>query len=114
MATEFFITANNNPQIFRDVAFKDAVKTYSFDFSAWAEDNHAVTSVTWTVKAGSATVAGQALASSVATAQVTFGSEGGTLLQIKAVTGTETYVSYLDILAKDPNATTDNDYGVLV
>jgi len=113
MATEFYITAENNPQKLSDVSFKDAVKSYSLDFSPWAEDNNTVTAVTWTVKSGQASVSGQALASNVATAQVTFSQEGGSLIQIKAETGTETYILYLDILAKDPDLSTD-DYGVFI
>lgn len=108
----FVITANNNQQIFRDVAFKDGVDTYEFDFSPWVDDNHTVTTVTWTVKAGSATITGQALTSNVASAQITFPNEGGSLIQIKATTGTETFIAYLDVLAKDPNSAV-SDYGMV-
>lgn len=112
MATEFIITAENNPQIFYDIAFKDGVKTYSFDFKPWAEENHDVTTVTWTVKSGQATVSGEALTSNVATALVTFSQAGRSLIQIKAATASnETFIAHLDILAKDPQAIV-NDYGL--
>lgn len=113
MATEFTLTAENNPEIFRDIAMKDGKKTYSFDFKPWAEENHDITTVTWTVKAGQAAVSGQALASNVATALVTFSQEGGNLIQIKGATASnEVYIAYLDVLAKDPQAATVNDYGL--
>ena len=112
MATEFTITAEKNPEILRDVAMKDGKKTYSFDFKPWAEDNHDVTTVTWTVKVGQATISGQALTSNVATALVTFSQAGGNLIQIKAATASnEVYVAYLDVLAKDPAVVT-SDYGL--
>lgn len=114
MATDFVITAENNPQIFRDVSFKDAAVQYSFDFSPWADDNAALTSAAWTVKAGTATVSGAALASNVATALVTFGSAGSSLIQIKGVTTSNgTYVAYLDVIARDILDAT-SDYGTLV
>jgi hypothetical protein len=111
MPNEFVITAENNPQIFRDVQFKDGAITYSFDFSPWAEENGTITTVTWTLKAGDAAISGQALSSNVATALVTFSNAGGNLMQVKATNGTETYVAYLDALAKDPAASVNNDYG---
>lgn len=114
MATDFTVAASGNPQLFRDVGFKDGAIRYAFDFSPWEEDNGAVTSVTWTVKSGSATVSADTLSSSVARALVTFGDAGGSLIQIKAVTAANgTYVAYLDVLAKDPNGGT-NDYGLVV
>ena len=113
MSTNFTITAKSNPELFKDVAMKDGVKTYSFDFKPWAEDNHDVTTVTWTVKSGQAAVSGAALSSNVATAKVTFSEAGGSLIQIKGATASnETYVAYLDVMAKDPNANYANDYGV--
>lgn len=113
MATEFTITAEKNPEIFRDVAMKDGKKTYSFDFKPWAEENHDVTTVTWTVKAGQVAISGAALTSNVATALATFSEEGGNLIQIKAATASnEVYVAYIDVLAKDPAVLTNNDYGL--
>lgn len=114
MATDFFISAENNVQKFVDVTFKDAVVKYSFDFSAWADDNATITSVTWTVKSGAAAVSSESLTSNVATALVTFGNQGGNLIQIKAVTASNgTYVAYLDVLSKNPTMGT-NDYGLCI
>ena len=114
MATDFTITAENNPRIFQDVGFKDGAIKYSFDFAPWADDNATITSATWTVISGDATVSGAALATNVATALVTFSKEGGSLIQIKAATTSDgTYVAYLDVLAVDPQDAT-TDYGLLV
>lgn len=114
MATDFVVTATRNQQIFKDVGFKDGAIKYSFDFGPWADDNGSITSVTWTVKAGSATISGDALAGNVATALVTFGDTGATLIQIKAVTASSgTYIAYLDVLAKDPQSGT-SDYGMVI
>ena len=110
---EYVITAENENKVFRDQTFKDEALTYSFDFSPWAEDNGTVTTVTWTVKSGSATVSGTALASNVATGVVTFGGTGSNLIQIKATNGTETKIVYLDALAKDPQSGTI-DYGMVI
>lgn len=114
MSTKFVISSENNVQKFHDVTFKGGAVKYSFDFSPWADDNATVTAVTWTVKAGSATISGDALASNVATALVTFGNVGSTLIQVKATTTSNgIYVAYLDVLAKDPQTGT-SDYGLTI
>lgn len=93
------------------MALKDEVTTYRFNFAQWAEENHAVTGVTWTSKHGSAAISGAALAANVASAQITFGSAGSNLIRIVAASSTETKVIYLDVVAKDPNSPVD-DYGM--
>ncbi len=113
MTTRFTITSENNPQKFFDVSFKDAAITYRLDFNPWAEDNHDVITATWTVKAGSATISGETLVSNVATALITFSDAGRSLIQVKAATSAETYVAYLDVLAKDPQLPI-GDYGLIV
>ena len=52
MSTDFVITSENNPDLFRDTTSKAEAKTYSFDFTPWEEDNSTITSATWTVEAG--------------------------------------------------------------
>ena len=110
MSTNFYITSENNQQKFRDAVFKGSVVTYQFDFSQWAEENNTVSTVTWSVESGSATIAGQALSSNVASAQVTLPAVGGNLIKVVADTGTEKYVTFLEILAKDLDEPLD-DYG---
>ena len=111
MATKYYVTSENNQNPLKDVSFKGAIKTYSFDFSPWAEDNNTVTSITWTNESGQASISGQALANNVATAQVTFAEDGGNLISVLADTGTEKYKVFLDVLAKDPKRQA-NDYGL--
>lgn len=95
------------------MTYVGCAKTYSFDLSAWAEDNHNVTSVTWSVEAGNAEVSVQALTSNVASALITMAEAGESLIKITALTGTETLVAYLDILTKDPQIVTNCDYGMV-
>lgn len=114
MSTKFVITANNNSQLFRDVSFNGSAKSYSLDFSPWAEDNHAVTSATWEVVTGNASVSGETLASNVASALVTFSDVGGVLIKLTAATGTETYVAYFDVLVRDVCVAGSDDYGLIV
>lgn len=111
MAEKYFITSENFHQIFKNVEYLDAAKTYSFDFSQWAQENNALSSATWTLKSGSCTIASTALASNVATALLTFSQAGRVLIQIKGNTGTQIAVVNLDILVKDPSVQ-NSDYGL--
>lgn len=114
MATDFVVVSENNPQKFRDIAFKDGATQYSFNFAPWQDDNGTITAVTWTVKSGQATVSADTLTSGVATALVTFGQAGSNLIQIKATTAANgIYIAYLDVLAQDPQSGT-NDYGIII
>lgn len=102
---DFFITANNSlttPNTHR--AFKGEIVPFSFDFSAWADDNAALTSATWTVESGDATVSGTALNSNVATGNVTVSNEGKSLIKVSGTTGTLTKVVYLSIYADEPDS----------
>lgn len=109
MSSNFVIRVDKNPEIFADTKFKNAAQTYSIDFSPWAEEYGTITTVTWTSKAGQAGISGQTLSNNVASALLTFSQEGSNLIEIKATNGTEAYVAYLDVLAKDPS-TSVNDY----
>ncbi len=101
MATDFVITSENNPQLFRDVASKGDAITYSFDFSPWAEDNSTITTATWTVEAGQAAITSKTLSSNVITSLITLSESGGSLIKLIADSGTQIKVVWLDILAKD-------------
>ena len=111
MAQSYTITANNNAEIFYSVGQKDGADTYSIDFSPWVEDNHDISTVTWTSKVGQATISGEALASNVASALITFSQAGSNLIQVKAATASnEIYIAYLNIVVKDPTIVIDADY----
>jgi len=101
MATDFVITSENNPQLFRDVTSKSDAVTYSFDFTPWEEDNSTITSATWTVEAGQAAITNKTLSSGVITSLITTTESGGSLIKLVVTTATEIKTVWLDILAKD-------------
>lgn len=107
---KFVIRANDPIQVRCQLAMKDGVETVQFDFSPWAEDNGNVSAVTWTVESGNAGVSGEALASNVASAQITTSNQGGSMIRLKAVGTTDTKVINLRVYAKDPRQAAD-DYG---
>lgn len=108
---DYVITSENNPQTFRDANNEGAAITYQFDFSPWSEENSAVTSVTWTLKSGQATIESETLSSNIATSLITLSQSGGALIEVRADTGTQIYVTFLDILSRDQNRVT-HDYGL--
>lgn len=98
-----FYVRDRDRQAIRDHrAVKGEAVSVSVDFSAWAEDNGAITSATWTVKNGNATVSGQALASNVASAVVTTANAGWSLIEVKGAGATHTKIFNIRILARDP------------
>jgi len=108
--TTYYVRDNDRQQIRQLRTFKDEVTPVSVDFSAWAEDNGAVTTATWAVISGSATVSGTSLALNVATGTVTTASRGSSLIEIKGAGATNTKILKLRVYAKDPYQAT-NDYG---
>lgn len=106
------IKATNNNLVFKDVVSVDDAKTYQIDFSAWADDNHNISSVVWSTESGDAAISGEALSSNVASALITFGSVGKNLIKVKGTTASsEVYVVWIEILAKDPTLDFVDDYG---
>lgn len=100
---KYYITSEATQQRFKYRGFKGEAVAIDFDASQWAEINGALTTATWTNVAGSAAVSGAALASSVASALVTLGSAGGSLIKVSLTNGTETILAYLETLAEDPS-----------
>lgn len=109
--SNIYITAFENQKTFKDAVNIDSAKKYQIDYSPWAEENNNVTTVTWTVQSGNASVSAEALSSNVASALITFSSAGRNLIQVKADTGTEIFVTYLNIYVRDPEYDFTNDYG---
>ena len=101
MATDFTITSENNPQLFRDTTSKGDAVSYSFDFTPWEEDNNTITSATWTVEVGQAVISNETLTSGILTALITTSESGGSLIKLVATTGTQIKSIWLDILAQD-------------
>ena len=94
----------------RMVSFKDKAETVKFDYGAWAEENGTVTAVTWTLKSGSAVISGTNLSANVATAVITTSEVGGSVIKVKATTGSNIDIAHLDVFTKDPDRIV-NDYG---
>jgi len=103
MTRKYHITAEENPNVFKDQFNINGKRSYSLDFSPWAEDNNTLTSVTWTVKTGQASVTSEALSSNVVTANIEATQEGRSIIEILADTGTEKYSAYLNLYVRDPN-----------
>jgi hypothetical protein len=114
VAKTFFITTKKSPKLFTLPASEGDAQTVRLDFSAWAEDNAALTAVTWSVSSGNAAVSGQALASSVASALITTASLGDSIIKVTATDGTRTKVIYLRVVAEAVECGRVYDYGILV
>ena len=114
MSTKFYVTSEDNPdKLFSRVNKNDAV-TYSFDFRPWQEDNHTITSVTWTLEAGNASLGTPSTTSGVSTCLVTFSNAGKSLISVKATTSTEVKKVFLAVLAKDELLAATDDYGLVI
>ncbi len=115
MARRFYITTQTRQQRLDVLAMEGDDQTIEIDFSAWAEDNAEVTSATWSLLQGNASIDGQDLSDNVASARITTNTEGKSLIKLSATTGTVTKTVYLRIVAKDPKEPCGVcDYGVLV
>lgn len=101
-------TRNNQPHRFRQ--FIDAKERYSIDLTKLeAETGDTISSVTWIVDSGAATVTGESLTSSVATADITTSQTGRQLIKASCVGSNGNYPIYISIKVNDPKGTT-KDY----
>src|SRR3990167_6370836 len=106
---DFFIAeGRQHPR--RILQYKGDVKSHSFDFTPWADDNGALTTATWTVESGQVTLSSKTLASSVASALFTTTEAGNSLVTLSVTDGTHTEVVYIRVFAKDPQIVTSEDY----
>ena len=109
-SNKFVIKAFDTQQTFKDNVSIDTARTYTIDLSPWAEENNNITTATWTVKSGAASVTNKTLASNVVSALITFSSAQNNLIKIKLETGTEIRIVWLDIHVFDPNTNFTSDY----
>lgn len=112
MSTTFTLTSKTRVDTFKDTVSINDVVRYEFDLTPWQEDNDTVTSVTWTVHEGSVGVSGQALASGVASALLTFTQAGKCLIGILITTANEKKKIWLSVRAKDLQSDMFDDYGL--
>jgi hypothetical protein len=109
---KYVVRTRRMQQIRRLLAFKSGSDTVQIDFSPWAEENGAVTAVSWTVESGQAGVSDKTLSSNVAEALITTSEVGGTVIKLVATAGNIEYPLYLDVYTKDPKRYV-NDYGLV-
>lgn len=91
-----------------NVSKGDAV-TYKFDFGPWTDDNHPLTSVTWVLQTGNASITEQTLTGSVASALVSFPVYGRNTISIAAATAHEQKQIWLYTVAHDEQADVQTD-----
>ena len=109
---DYTIKANRQKQIFKMLSFKGETQTVTFDYSPWADDFGAVTSVVATVKSGQVTIANESVTSSVKTFTVATSETGASMLKlVSGGGGNNVRVDHLYIYTKDPTAILD-DYGI--
>lgn len=110
MSVRFVLTSKTKVDVFRDTASLNDVIKYEFDLTPWQDDNATVTSVTWTVESGEASIASAALASGVASALVTLNQAGKALISLLINTASVKKKIWLEIGVKDLEMPSD-DYG---
>ena len=93
-------------------ALEGDVQAIQIDASAWAADNSAVTTATWSIVSGSASVSSTSVASSVASALITTSAIGPSLIKCSLTDGTHTKVVYVKVRASKPFASITDDYGL--
>ena len=112
MSRTFYITTQTRQQQLGVLQMAGDDETLNIDFSAWAEDNAELTSATWTVVSGTATVDGQSLATNVASARITTTLAGTSHIKLSATDGTHTKTVFILVMAKDPSVIYSvSDYG---
>ncbi len=107
----FYVTARDQRKINKFGAYEGGAELVKFDWSAWAEENGALTSVTWAVQDGSAAISSETLSSSVAQAKVTTSQRGWSLVKLTAASASATDIQYFRVLCSKPNQFID-DYGM--
>ena len=112
---DFYITDQNRQQVRQRLQFKGDVKSLSVDFNPWADDNGTVTSVTWSVESGNATIGTEALSSNVASSIITTSESGNSMIKLVATDGTHSEAVYIKVLTKDPQSiySVTTDYGFI-
>lgn len=101
MTTDFVVATKDNPRKYLDNVAKNDAVTYKFDFGPWADDNHPIISVTWSLQTGNAAISNQALVNGVASALISFPQYGRNMISILAASAYETKQVWLYVVAHD-------------
>jgi len=83
-------------------AYKGESQEVQYDFAPWESDNGSVSSVDWNTETGQAAITNESLASSIASATITTSEAGSSLIKLTATAGNNTFVTYINVLARDP------------
>ena len=111
---DFVIRANRVTQLHKMLTFKGETQTVTFDYTPWADDFGAVTSVTVTVESGQASVGNESIASSIKTMTITTTEIGASMIKlVSGGAGNNVRVDYLYVYTKNPSAIVD-DYGMQI
>jgi len=111
MSTTFVLTSKTRFDTFEDnVSLGDVVK-YDIDCSPWAEDNANITTATWSVEYGQASISSETITSNVVSAVVNYSQAGRMLISILIETsGGLAKKMWLASYVKDRQQPSD-DYG---
>jgi len=83
---KYVIPQNRKIQRRNLLAFKGEGQKIQYDFAPWEAENGTVTTVTWSIISGQASISSETLASSKASAIVTTTEPGRSIIEIKALT----------------------------
>jgi hypothetical protein len=112
MSTSFTLPAKTHFDTFKDNVSIGDIVTYEIDCSPWEDDNSTITSATWTVESGQASISGQSVTDGVVSANVTFSQSGKTLISVLLVTAVQKKKFWIQVLSKDLQQGTTDDYGL--
>jgi len=101
MPTNFVVTSKDNPrQQYDEVSKNDSVK-YTIDFTPWQDDNDTVTSITWTLESGQASIGTPSTTAAVSSCVISFPQAGRSMISVLATTATLTKKYWMNIMAYD-------------
>lgn len=110
MQQTYYIRADREPRTINLGTLKGDVASLNFDYSAYADDYGAVTTVTVTVESGQASVGSESLASNVKSLTLTTSQEGRSTIKLSAAGSSDTHILKLLVMTKDPQSVSE-DYG---
>ena len=87
----------------RELFFKGDVKTLTINYGPWADDNANVTTVTWSVEKGQASIVSNSLTDNEARVTISTHESGNSIIRATATDGTNTNIFFIRIKTKDPS-----------
>jgi hypothetical protein len=97
--------------VLKALSFVDQAETHTIDYNPWSDTHGSVTTVTATLKSGTATISNESLSANIKTLTITTPQAGQAMIKLTATAGLNTDTTYLYIYTKDPDANT-SDYGL--